>query len=475
MGLRINTNVNAITALTNLRQSDQALTRSLERLSTGLRINRASDDPAGLVISEQLRAQIGSLKQAVENTEFDQNMLGTGEQALQEVEDLLIKVRESALFANNTGGISDEQIEAEQDAVDSAIAAIDRIAATTRFGRKSLLNGSADFSTSAAAGIVDLKLRSVFMNTSSITFSAVVNTVASQATLSLGAGVVLSNTGGDVSVRVTGLLGSEEVSLFSTMSAGNLSNAINNVRDFTGVYASGGDSFTEEFGEDAFVSLEILQGTAGATPFDEGRDTGADVNVTLAGTTLDADGFDVRFQSSFLKGEISFSNGIAAGTFTFSVTDFSGLVMHVGSEPTAHDQLRVGIQGVDSSRLGQEPFQVPGPTGRRGGFLTTLTAGGENDLKSDPSDAIRIADKALDQINALRGFLGAVADDTLEPNERSLNVAIQNLAATESEIRDLDFAAETADFTRAQVLFNAGTAVLASANVIPQQVLTLLR
>jgi len=142
MGLRINTNVNAIGALTSLQETDRELSRSLERLSSGLRINRASDDPAGLVVSEQFRAQISSLRQAVENTQFSSNLIGTAEAALQEVSDLLIDVRDSVIFAKNTGGVSAEQIAAEQDSVDSAVAAIDRIAATTRFGRSDLLNGA---------------------------------------------------------------------------------------------------------------------------------------------------------------------------------------------------------------------------------------------------------------------------------------------------------------------------------------------
>ena len=138
MGLRVNTNASAVTALRNLRLSDAAQSKSLERLSTGLRINRASDDPSGLVISEQLRAQVKSLGQALENTQNASNLIGTAEAALAEVSKLLIDIRESALFALNTGGTSQEQVEAEQDAVDAAIGAIDRIAASTRFGRTQL-------------------------------------------------------------------------------------------------------------------------------------------------------------------------------------------------------------------------------------------------------------------------------------------------------------------------------------------------
>ena len=135
MGLRINTNIQSLTAVRLLRETDRSLSTSLERLSTGLRINRAADDPSGLVISEQLRAQISSLKQATENASFASNLLNTAEAALNEVSSLLIQIRESAVFALNTGGASVEQIDAEQDSVDQALEAIDRIASTFRDSR----------------------------------------------------------------------------------------------------------------------------------------------------------------------------------------------------------------------------------------------------------------------------------------------------------------------------------------------------
>ena len=108
------------------------------------------------------------------------------------------------------------------------------------------------------------------------------------------------------------------------------------------------------------------------------------------------------------------------------------------------------------------------------GFLSSLATGGENSLRNDSTNAVRIIDQALDQVNSLRGFLGALESDTLQPNSRSLGGAIENLVASESEIRDLDFAAETADFTRSQVLFGQGTTGITSESLIPQKVLQLL-
>jgi len=145
MALKINNNVSSMLALHQLNETDRRQTATFERLSTGLRINRASDDPSGLVISEQLRAQVESLKKASENAENASNLINTGEAALNEVSSLLIQMRQSAVFSLNTGGASVDQLRAEQDSVDQAIQAIDRIASTTRFGTRNLLNGEAGF------------------------------------------------------------------------------------------------------------------------------------------------------------------------------------------------------------------------------------------------------------------------------------------------------------------------------------------
>ena len=182
MGLRINTNLASLTALNSLRVSDKNLSRSLERLSTGLRINRASDDPSGLVISEQLRAQISSLKKATENANHASNLLTTTEAALNEVSSLLIQLRESAIFALNTGGASAEQIRAEQDSVDQTIEAIDRVAATTRFATRQLLNGQSSFDIqSKSTQITDLSPISVVFNglSSATDFSLLISQNAS--------------------------------------------------------------------------------------------------------------------------------------------------------------------------------------------------------------------------------------------------------------------------------------------------------
>ena len=144
MSLRINNNIAAIDAHRNLTLTTRALSSSMEKLSSGYRINRASDNPAGLVISEQFRAQIAGLNRAIENSEGSINMIQTAEGALNEINNLLVSMRELAIHASNEGFNDADQLAADQAEITNAIKTIDRVAANTQFGTKKLLDGSKD-------------------------------------------------------------------------------------------------------------------------------------------------------------------------------------------------------------------------------------------------------------------------------------------------------------------------------------------
>lgn len=143
MSIRINHNIQALDAWRNLTLTTFGMQKSMEKLSSGYRINRAADDPAGLVISEQFRAQVAGLNRAVQNSEGSINMIQTAEGALTEINNLLIGMRELAIHAANTGFNDANQLAADQTEIENALATIDRIAATTQFGTKKLLDGSA--------------------------------------------------------------------------------------------------------------------------------------------------------------------------------------------------------------------------------------------------------------------------------------------------------------------------------------------
>ncbi|MCF6228960.1 MAG: hypothetical protein L3J82_09955, partial [Planctomycetes bacterium] len=252
MGLRINSNINSMTALSNLRSNDVTQRNSLERLSTGLRINRASDDPSGLVISEKLRAQITSLNQSLENTQNDINLINTAEAALSEISDVLIDMRSSVIFALNTGFATGEQINAEQDKINQSLVAIDRIAQSTRFASRGLLNGDSDFIVEQknSEAFDDLAVRSVRMSpsTSLQTFSVNVSQLAGRATLvtnfEAGANDTITqlSSGGDasdfVTLRVRGGSGSADLLMGNGSTISDLVNAVNQNSSATGVFAS---------------------------------------------------------------------------------------------------------------------------------------------------------------------------------------------------------------------------------------------
>ncbi|MCC6738580.1 MAG: flagellin [Planctomycetia bacterium] len=482
MTLRINTNLAAIRALKNLRATDQAQQTSLERLSTGLRINRASDDPSGLVISEQLRGQISGLKQASENTQNATNMIGTADAALQQVSDLLNDIRQSAIFALNTGASSPDQVAAEQASVDQAVAAINRIAQTTRFADGSLLNGTKGYQVTAQnAAIQNLDLRRVSFapGATSRTFAANYTTAATRRTI---AGIGAS--AGAATIRVTGALGSREISFAAATAAVDVQAAIDAVAQETGVFFSAaGTAASEGFGKDQFINIELLSGTiAGLAAGSNTGTAGVDGTLLIDGQTFTGKGNHFEIHS----GNIDASLDIAAGTATGAIATFltvanSGVEFQVNETASPTDRIALGIRDISASKLGFDirvdvlTTAASGSSTNEGGFLSSLLTGGSNDLINNPGNALQIIDAAVSQVTGLRGFLGALQSFNLEPNLNNLEVSIENITAAESSIRDLDFAAETAEFTRTQVLFQAGVSVLGSANLIPQTVLTLLQ
>lgn len=267
MGLRVNNNISSLSALTNLKRNDQMQQASLERLSTGLRINRASDDPSGLVISEKLRAQIGSLNRALENTQNDINIINTAEAALQEISDVLVNMRSSVVFALNTGFASGEQIAAEQDKLNQSLVAIDRIAQSTRFGKRGLLNGDSAFLVEKpqAGAFDELDVRSVRLAPGAEVqkFDVNIAQMAERATIVTNQAFDSAQTltevrpGGNaadfVTLRVRGSKGSEDLLLGAGSTVGDLIAAINQNSSATGVYAAGYRPMALDSGSAEFV------------------------------------------------------------------------------------------------------------------------------------------------------------------------------------------------------------------------------
>ncbi len=493
MALRINNNVASINAHNQLLRTDDKMNSSLEKLSSGFAINRASDKPAGLVISEQLRAQIGGMDQAIENSQRASNIIGTAEGALSEVNTLLKNIRVLAVEAANTGGMDDQQIRANQDEVDSAIATIDRIANSTRFSGKRLLDGSQDFrittniggTTGPATNLSGTTIRGLqFGSASTISINVAVSRVSERA---VNTDEIPDPITKNVTIRFSGKEGSEVISFGKDQTRAQAVDSINALSENTGIRANtDGTLWSTDFGSDARIEVEVLEGTAdmfhvstvGTQDFDDGLDAEATVN----GMSGSASGNFLNVSSTFFTGEIellgSSSSSVGDGGTgtkgrTFVVHE-SGMTFQLGPNTNPNEQKVVGIASSHSTLLGTKTLFVDSDGNARSGFLSTLKSGGDNDLSTDPDAAVKIIDLAIADVSSQRSQLGAFQKNTLDANISSLRVTNENLTASESRIRDVDFAKEMMEFTKNQILMQSGTSMMSQANTMSQSVLSLL-
>ncbi len=363
MSLRINQNISALIANRNLATTSNNIAKSLEKLSSGLRINRAADDAAGLGISEKIRSQIKGLNQAQRNAQDGISLIQTAEGALTEASGILIRMRELAVQAAN-GSITDGDRQNISAEVNQLIAELDRIAETTQFNTKSLLSGQA---VNAAIG-----------------FTASLD----------GVSATIVNASSVTNATYTILATYADDSMDYTISIG------------TQVVASGDDLTSA-----ATATVNGIRFTIGAT-----------------------------------------ANGTATLLATAAYNTDQSFSFHIGAN--ADQTTSFIIKAMDTRSLGVNVVDVSTVTGA--------------------NTAISLIDSAITTVASQRSTLGA-AQNRLEHTINNLNVASENLSASESRIRDVDMAFEMTNYTKNQIMLQAGVAMLAQANVSPQMVLQLLR
>jgi flagellin len=462
---RINTNVTSLIAQRVLRQNNTALSTSMQRLSTGLRINSGADDPAGLIASQNLRAEKTGLTSAINNAQRATNIIGTAEGGLSEVSNLLNQLQGLVTSTANTGGLSDEEIAANQLQVDSILSTINRISDSTQFEGKKLLNGEYAYTTGSLTNVTDVQVNAARMP-DGVTSQAVtvdVTTAATQAIVDGGKDALTDN----VTIDVAGNLGTEQLSFASGTSLASIKSAVNAVTTATGVSAvTSTDNHlyfkSTQYGADQFVNVTQKAGTIG-----HGNDTGSDAVVNVNGSAASVKGTTVSFRNNNLDVEFSLdaTSNVDGGTASFAITG-GGANFALGSKVSEGNKASIGIASVSASDLGDSI----------NGYLSDLSSGGTNSLSSNNLvSAQRSIDKAIKQVSQLRGRLGAFQQFTLGSTINSLNVSFENASAADSAIADTDFANETANMTRSQILSQAATTVLTQANASPQSVLTLLR
>lgn len=464
---RINTNVQSMIAQRVLGQQNKSLSTSLERLSTGLRVNSAKDDPAGLIASENLRAEKAGTTQAISNAERAGSMIGTAEGSLNEVSSLLTQLQTLVTQTASDGGLSDSEIAANQQQVDSILSSINRIAAGTQFGGKKLLDGTLDYTTS---GVTSADLKAVTVNSAKLADGAT-KTVQVRVTTGATVGAVSYNSAaggltGPTTIQVSGNKGTEILALASGATIADIKAAVNAVTESTGVVASTASSAltfkSEGWGSNAFVSVEQISGT-----LVDASDYGSDAVVLVNGQNAEVDGLSISLRTAALDVDVTMASAFAdgAGTSTFYVTG-GGADFMIGGEVSMTNRASLGLGSVATGSLGNSTD----------GFLASLGSGQANSLAGGNAiDAQTIVSNAIGQVSNLRGRLGSFQKYTLDPTISSLQVALENTSSAESAVRDADFAVETANMTRSQILASAASTVLATANSMPQSVLSLLR
>jgi flagellin len=382
MSLSINTNVASLNAQRNLSRSQGALNTSLERLSTGLRINSAKDDAAGLAISERFTTQIRGLNQAVRNASDGISLAQTAESALAELTNNLQRIRELAVQSVNASNSASDR-EALNAEVTERIAEVDRIAKQTNFNGVKVLDGS--FGT---------------------------------AVFQVGA-----NVGETISVSLT--------TDVTTGAVGTINTATGAGFDMTDAAST---DITVDFGDGTTADLYGSAVIAASSTVQEAADAINNANVT----------------------------GIAA------FVNSSDELQIINTNDTDVTMAESGATGADTAGLDTVV------TADEAAATATTLAGVGVDTVAGANFAIARIDSALTDVNGLRGNLGAI-QNRFESTIVNLQTVSENLAASRGRIQDADFAAETASLTKAQILQQAGVAVLSQANAQPQLALSLLQ
>jgi len=492
MSLRINTNITAMNAMRALTSTSEAFARSIERLSSGMRINRGADDPAGLIISENLRAQMVGMSQAVSNAQDAANLLKTAEGGLDEIHNLLRTMRQLAVHASNTGVNDLTALQADQTQIRSALESLNRIAEQTQFGTKKLLDGTAGISaqvtdTAKLAGIfIGNTFNGVIVQSGAVTIT--VDNAASRATVAGTATYASVNSsialvaGGSTGAGGTVVINGQSITVTGNDTVQTLIDRINALTSVTGVsamfsYANGsGVVYLTQVNYGANFKIEANQSaTLLFSGVNASSSTGVDAVVTVQVTT------------SAGVTSATFTGGRASGDSGLKVKDAYGntLLLTEAGNSTSVSSAKVAVVTAQSL-----VFQIGANSGQlarvalsdvRASQLGTTAVAGMSLNSIDVTtldgaqNAIKIIDEAISQVSQLRGSIGAFQKNVLESTIRSLNISRENLAASESAIRDTNVAEEVMNYTKLQILQQAGMSVLAQANMAPQMVLSLLR
>ncbi len=455
--MRINHNISALSTNNVLAKNNAATGSSLSKLSTGLRINSAADDAAGLAISEKMRAQISGLDQAESNANDGISLIQTAEGALSETHSILQRMRELAVQSANDTNTDDDRAEIQLE-IDQLSEEITRISTDTEFNTKNLLDGSMGktYATTAntfTASLQDVQITGsdITTGTYTITATAAGTDTATVSTNTAASGFVFTDLtvdngtkfgdyslqvsninvgGGTADFTLTGPDGSTE-----TISGGSITAA---ALDFT-TTGIAFDFSTHDVDANGTIAFSLTN--AGLDVDLSGAKTVNTAAIaSYAGETINLGGFS--FEATW---------GAGAGALTMNVTD-NAMNFQIGANSGQNTTL--SINNMSATALGVNSLD-----------LTTQTAA---------DAAIDTIDAAIKSVSTQRAQLGA-AQNRLEHTINNLSTSSENLTAAESQIRDVDMAEEMTEYTKNNILSQAAQAMLAQANQQPQNVLQLLQ
>ena len=410
--MRIQHNIAALNSYRNLGANNTGVSKNLEKLSSGYRINRAGDDAAGLAISEKMRSQITGLNTATKNANDGISLVQTAEGALTEVHSMLNRMVEIATQSSN--GVYEDTVDraALQDEMNALTDEIDRIADGTNFNKKNLLDGSI-----------------------AKTYSKAISTAVEETAAGLSLSISFEDgfLKEDEGIKITFIDSGEgdkssDKDIATANANGEITIALSSDQDYT---AAEIEAILKKTNTDAITNKDTLA---------KFKNTLMNMTVTGKGTV-----------QANLNGT-GFTNGvIAVGDYT---GDDKSMTLQIGDTNDDYNKLKVAVRDIHASKLGLEDISVS--------------------TETEAGDAVETINTAINTISKQRGKLGAI-QNRLEHTINNLSVNAENMTAAESRIRDVDMADEMMKYTKNNILVQASQAMLAQANQVPQGVLQLLQ
>ncbi|MFH2131334.1 MAG: flagellin [bacterium] len=483
MSLRINHNTASLNAHRNLEKADKRVSKSLERLSSGLRINSAGDGAAALMASEQLRSQVASIDQAIRNSESTVSMVQTAEGALAEANNTLVAMRQLAVQSANEGSNDAVMLAANQTSIRNMVASIDRIAEFTQFGQKKLLDGSNGVSGLAIGdGLQYVGAMTETQSSGEEGYDVVVTGTATKAVLlgstPLSQEMVSANEqlfvteGGKTAQYVTKSTDTVDAAVLNFAAAAKKAglNVTISKTDSGAIQIEHNQYGSEYTFSAASSTAGVLSEKGGVFQTAvRGKDLRGTINgeATISkGETMTGisgnkktDGLSVRYHTEDPNLAIG-DGGLNVGKV--NVTQ-NALTFQIG--PGQGQKVRIALQNVSSGTLARGVENVSGFESLYNVDVTT---------SQGAQDSMTLIDKAINDVIKVRAELGAFQNYTLEINVANMQIAKENMVAAESNIRDTDMAAEMAEFTKNDLILQSSAAMLAQANQIPQKVMRLL-